>query len=106
MIENLLCLLGLLQQTMMISNADHYDLLGVYQAQPTKSLVNKKVHLCSMLGWEGGGGGGVQTHLLHPPAYGPECKHFLVLIRSNCTHHVQNCRLSKKFLFKAVLSYI
>ena len=28
-IENLLCSLGLLQQTMMISSADHYDLLGV-----------------------------------------------------------------------------
>ena len=45
-------------------------------------------------------------HLLHRPAYGPECKYFLVLIRSNRTHHVQNCRLSKKFLFGAVMSYI
>ena len=29
-IENLHCSLGLLQQTMLISSADHYDLSGVY----------------------------------------------------------------------------
>ena len=40
--KNSHCLLGLLQQTMMISSSDHHDLSVVCQAQPTKSLVNKK----------------------------------------------------------------
>ena len=104
-IENLHCSLGLLQQTMMISSADHYDLLGGYQAQTYQTVGQQKglVDLCTMLGC---GVGEVRRHLLHPPAYGPECKHFLILICSYRIHHVQNCRLSKKFLSKAVLSYI
>ena len=75
-IENLHCSLGLLQQTLMISSADHYDLLGVYQAQPTKSLVNNKVDLCGILGW---GGGRVRRQLLHPPAYGMNVNIFMFL---------------------------
>ena len=75
-IENLHCSLGLLQQTLMISSADHYDLLGVYQAQPTKSLVNGKVDLCGILGW--GGGGASAEAAIASPCVRDECKHFLV----------------------------
>ena len=66
-VENPYGSLGLPQQTMMISHADHGDLFSsVPSSSIPKSLVNKKVDLCRL--W----GGGVWVHPLHPPPYGPE----------------------------------
>ena len=41
-VENLHCSLGLLQQTMMISTADHHDLSLVYQAQAYQTVGQQK----------------------------------------------------------------
>lgn len=58
------CSLDLLQQTMMISRADHHDLSVVCQAQAYQIVTKKKVDLYRLLG------GGVWAHPSHLCPYG------------------------------------
>ena len=66
-VENSYCSLDLLQQTMMISSADHYDHSVVCQAQALQIVSQRKSGPLQPL-WGAGG----PTHPPHPPPYGPE----------------------------------
>ena len=63
-VGNLYYSLGLLQQMMISSSADHHDLLVVCQAQAFKIVVQQQDGPLACCG--------VQANLSHPPLYGPE----------------------------------